>query len=213
MIRNYQHIIWDWNGTLLDDLALSLDLVNDMLIHRGLIPLTLERYREVFTFPVQSYYESIGFDFAREAFEELSSAYVTAYKSRRHECSLYPEARIILEHVHGSGQSQSVLSAHDQETLSELVAAFDVIHLFQHLIGLENSHAISKIHQGRRLLTMLRIQASEVLLIGDTQHDAEVAQALGIDCVLVSHGHQTKNRLKQRGVPVVDSLSELLEEG
>ena len=70
---------------------------------------------------MQSYYESIGFDFARERFEELASAYVAAYKSRWHECSLYPEARTILEHVHGSGQSQSVLSAHDQETLSALI--------------------------------------------------------------------------------------------
>lgn len=210
MIYNYRHIIWDWNGTLLDDLTLSIDLVNDMLARRGLPPLTLERYRDVFTFPVQTYYESIGLDFAQEAFEDLSAAYVAAYKSRWRECSLYPEARTVLEQVRDSGRMQSVLSAHDQGTLVELVGTFDVADLFQHLVGLENSHAVSKIHQGRRLLETLPHHPSQVLLIGDTLHDAEVARALNIDCVLVGYGHQSKQRLKQSGLRVIDSLRDLL---
>jgi phosphoglycolate phosphatase len=209
MIQNYQHIIWDWNGTLLDDLSLSIDIVNSMLTQRGLSALTHPRYREVFTFPVRDYYQSIGFDLVRESFDELSLEFVTKYKSRWHESSLYPQARVILEQIRDSGRSQSVLSAHHQETLVELVETFEVAHLFQHLVGLDNSHATSKIHRGERLLTILPHQASEVLLIGDTLHDAEVAEAIDVDCVLVAHGHQSKQRLKQSGAPVVDSLSGL----
>jgi phosphoglycolate phosphatase len=209
MIQNYQHIIWDWNGTLLDDLSLSIDIVNSMLTQRGLSALTHPSYREVFTFPVRDYYQSIGFDLVRESFDELSLEFVTKYKSRWHESSLYPQARVILEQIRDSGRSQSVLSAHHQETLVELVETFEVAHLFQHLVGLDNSHATSKIHEGRRLLAILPHQASEVLLIGDTLHDAEVAEAIDVDCVLVAHGHQSKQRLKQCGVPVVDSLSGL----
>jgi phosphoglycolate phosphatase len=211
MIQNYQHIIWDWNGTLLDDLALSIDVVNSLLTRRGLTPLTLERYREVFTFPVRNYYQTIGFDFVKESFDDLSVEFVTKFKFRWHEASLYPMAKIILEHVCNSGQSQSVLSAHHQDTLAELVATFDVAHLFQNLVGLENSHAISKITQGKRLLAMLPHHRSRVLLIGDTLHDAEVARAIKVNCVLVAHGHQSKQRLKQSGMPVVDSLQELFE--
>jgi phosphoglycolate phosphatase len=209
MIQNYQHIIWDWNGTLLDDLSLSIDIVNSMLTQRGLSPLTVDRYRDVFTFPVRDYYQLIGFDLAREAFDELSSHYIAAYKSRWHECALYPQAWHLLEQVRSSGRSQSILSAHNQDTLAELVDTFAVRDMFQYLIGLENRQAISKIHQGRRLLAMLPQQASQVLLVGDTLHDAEVAQAIDVDCVLVAHGHQSKQRLKQSGMPVVDSLNEL----
>jgi phosphoglycolate phosphatase len=210
MLQNYQHIIWDWNGTLLDDLSLSVDIMNSILTQRGLSPLSLDRYRDVFTFPVRDYYQSIGFDLVRESFDELSLEFVTKYKSRWHESSLYPQARVILEQIQDSGRSQSVLSAHHQETLAELVNTFDVTHLFQHLIGLENSQAISKIHQGKRLLAMLPHQASDVLLIGDTLHDAEVAEAIDVDCVLVAHGHQSKERLRRQGAPVVESLAELL---
>jgi phosphoglycolate phosphatase len=211
VIQKYQHIIWDWNGTLLDDLALSIDIVNSMLTARGLSPLSRDGYRDVFTFPISSYYESIGFDMGKESFDELSLEFVTIYKSRWHENSLYPQTAVILEQILASGRSQSILSAHQQETLLELVETFDVAHLFQHLIGLANSHAISKIDEGRRLLAMLPHQSSEVLLVGDTLHDAEVANAIGFDCVLVAHGHQSKRRLEQSGMTVVDSLNELID--
>lgn len=77
-------------------------------------------------------------------------------------------------------------------------------------IGLENSHAISRIHQGKRLLSMLSRHEFQVLLIGDTLHDAEAAEAMHVDCVLVAHS-QSKQRLKQSGAPVVDSLRDLFE--
>ena len=209
MIHNYQHIIWDWNGTLLDDLALSLDLVNALLIQRGLAPLTLERYRQVFTFPVRNYYQALGFDFFKESFDDLSVEFVTKFRSRWHEASLYPWAKAILEQVRDSARSQSLLSAHQQDTLAELVTTFDVAHLFQYLVGMKNTHVISKVDEGRRLLAMLPHRRSQVLLIGDTLHDAEVAQAIDVDCILVAHGHQSRERLQGSGVPVVDSLNEL----
>jgi phosphoglycolate phosphatase len=151
MIEDYPHVIWDWNGTLLDDSSLSVDIINSMLIQRSLPPLTLDRYRDVFTFPVRDYYQSIGFDLLRESFDDLS--------------------------LEEAGRSQSVLSAHPQETLTELVETFSVAYLFQRLIGLENSHAISKTHQGKRLLAMLSRHESQVSLIGNTLHDAEVTEA------------------------------------
>jgi len=79
---------------------------------------------------------------------------------------------------------------------------------YDHPIGLKNSHAVSKITEGKRLLAMLPHHRSRVLLIGDTLHDAQVAEALQVDCVLVAHGHQSKQRLKQIEVPVADSLDE-----
>jgi len=209
MIDNYQHIIWDWNGTLLNDLSLSVDTMNVMLAKRRLSLLTVDRYREVLTFPIQEYYRKIGFDFRHESFEQLSLDFISNYKSRWHESKLFPETRRILELIQTSGKSQSILSAHHQDTLSEFVSTFDITHLFQHLVGLDNINAISKVEEGHRLLNMLKYKSSEVLLVGDTLHDAEVAQAVTVDCVLVAHGHQSKQRLQQSGVPVVDSLVEL----
>ena len=66
---SYKGIIWDWNGTLLNDTKLAVESMNKILLKRGLPVLTVERYKHVFTFPVRDYYQSVGFDFDKEPFE------------------------------------------------------------------------------------------------------------------------------------------------
>jgi phosphoglycolate phosphatase len=209
-VSHYRHIIWDWNGTLFDDLAVCVSIVNRMLAQRAMPGLTRDHYRDVFTFPVRDYYQAIGFDLIQESLERLSREFVTAYGSLWNECALYPQTRRVLEHVRNSGRRQSVLSALHRDTLINLVQSFDLSHFFEHLMGLDHIHADSKIEQGRRLLTLIRHEAAEVLLVGDTLHDVEVAEAIGTACVLVAHGHQSKARLQQANVSVVDSLQELI---
>src|SRR5262249_8952401 len=142
-------------------------------------------------------------------FETLSQEFMAAYEAQRHACTLYPDARAVLEHVMASGRRQSLLSAYAQETLITLVHTCNLGHCFAHLMGLDNIYAHSKVEQGRRLLAALPYSPAEILLVGDTLHDAEVAEAMGTACVLVAHGHQAKERLQQSGVPVVDALQEL----
>jgi phosphoglycolate phosphatase-like HAD superfamily hydrolase len=48
-------------------------------------------------------------------------------------------------------------------------------------------------------------------LIGDSHHDAEVAAGLGINCLLVVAGHNSRERLQQNGNRVVNNLSEIFE--
>jgi phosphoglycolate phosphatase len=208
-LSDYQHIIWDWNGTLFNDTALCVTIINTMLCQRALPTLSLDHYQAVFTFPVRDYYPRVGFDLSQESFEALSREFVTTYESRRHEGTLYPHTRRALEHVTASSKRQSLLSAYPQETLIDLVHTFELGHLFEHLRGLGHIYADSKIEQGQQLLSELPHHQSDVLLVGDTLHDAEVAQVLGTDCILIADGHQSKERLAQSGLPVVDSLEEL----
>ena len=67
----YKHIIWDWNGTLLDDGWLFVDVMNTILKRRKMNTITLEKYREIFGFPVKNYYIKLGFDLEKEPFEDL----------------------------------------------------------------------------------------------------------------------------------------------
>ena len=67
--RNYDLVIWDWNGTLLDDTELCYRIANEMRIERGMTPmLGIEEYREFFTFPVIDYYKRMGYTFDTEPF-------------------------------------------------------------------------------------------------------------------------------------------------
>lgn len=212
-LGRYGHVIWDWNGTLLDDAALARGVVNGMLARRGLPTLSPERYGALFDFPIERYYRRLGFDLQAEPFAELAREFHAQYGPRWRDCSLHRGAEAALSAVEAAGVEQSLLSASLQSTLLEHVAHFELTDRFQGLVGVETDHGTSKAAAGRSWLDALGQPPSRVLMIGDTCHDHEVAAELGADCVLVAAGHQARRRLEGCGVPVYDGLGEFFEPG
>jgi phosphoglycolate phosphatase len=209
---NYKHIIWDWNGTLLDDAWLCVEIMNGGLLRRGLPPLTLERYQEIFDFPVIDYYRRLGYDFTRETFEAAGTEFIVEYEKRKVECRLQPAAAETLGAIRDAGIAQSVLSAYKQDSLDEIISHFGLRGCFAKLVGLQDHYASGKIENGRRWIAETGHEPREVLLVGDTVHDCEVARAMGTDCILIHCGHNSLPRLQACGAPVLKTLSELLED-
>lgn len=211
MISNYKHIIWDWNGTLFNDVEVCVSIVNSLLAKRNLPPLSFEKYKEIFTFPVKDYYVTAGFDFEKESFEVVGKEWIDEYERRKHECGLSISTLPLLEKISSMKIDQSILSAYSQHTLVEVVESCGLKKYFSHLVGLDNIYASSKVKLGTELMKKLELNDGEALLIGDTTHDFDVATEIGADCILVASGHQNFKNLEQCGVPVFDSIKELLE--
>ena len=211
MISNYKHIIWDWNGTLFNDVELCVSIVNNVLSKRNLPVLSIEKYKEIFTFPVQIYYAKTGLDFEKESFELLGKEWMDEYEQRKHECSLTPGVVELLEKISSEKIEQSILSAYSQHTLVEVVEHFSLTNYFSHLVGLDNIYASSKVMLGKELMKNLELKNGEALLIGDTIHDFDVATEIGADCILLASGHQSRKNLQQCGVPVFNSIKDFLE--
>ena len=76
-----RHVIWDWNGTLLDDAWLCREIMNGQLRKRGLPTLRAERYEAIFDFPVEGYYRKVGFDWKKESFEEAGTEFIVEYEN------------------------------------------------------------------------------------------------------------------------------------
>ncbi|MFA5815041.1 MAG: hypothetical protein WC865_05425 [Bacteroidales bacterium] len=83
---SYRHIIWDWNGTLLDDKWLCIESICTLLLDRNLPPIDEEKYARIFRFPVKEYYQEAGFDFIHEPFEVPAMEFIRIYDSRKKEC-------------------------------------------------------------------------------------------------------------------------------
>ena len=98
MKGSFRGIIWDWNGTLLNDTGLAVQTMNEMLEKRGLPTLSMEHYKSVFTFPVSNYYQKIGFDFQVEPFEIPANEFIVGYNDRLRSCSLHQDALLVLGH-------------------------------------------------------------------------------------------------------------------
>lgn len=208
-LKPYRHLIWDWNGTLLDDAWLCRDIMNGQLRRRGLPELSAQRYEEVFDFPVEKYYRAVGFDWTRESFQEAGTEFIVEYEKRKKECSLQPGARELLGAIAGRGWSQAVLSAYSHHTLEEFLGHFGVRKHFREVAGSRDHYAAGKVEHGLKMLEELHVPPRETLLIGDTTHDAEVAKAMGVGCVLVPCGHNSRLRLEACGVALVENLGAL----
>jgi len=193
MFNKYEHIIWDWNGTIFDDLDLSISIINGLLKKYNLPELKREEYRNYFTLPVKNYYSQIGFDFSKYSFEDVGKEWIDEYERRKFECGLYNGIEEILKKINALGIRQSILSAYSQHTLEEMVNHFGIRPLFDYVFGLDNIYAASKIQLGKQLIE--KIGNKKVLLIGDIVHDFEVASELGADCILLASGHQSEAKI------------------
>lgn len=196
MNNKYEHIIWDWNGTLLDDVNYCVNIINNVLSKRKLKVISSYEYKEIFTFPVKNYYERLGLLNFGETFEELSVEFIQLYERDKLKCNLFIESKEILDYFLNYGINQSILSAYKFDTLKEIISHFGLNKYFSNIVGMDNIYAFGKIQIGERLVEKINCNKDKIVLIGDTIHDCEVANHLGIDSILVSHGHQkiVKNR-------------------
>ncbi len=209
ILNKYDCIIWDFNGTLLDDVRTGIDSVNTLLAERELSKIeSEEHYRRIFRFPIIEYYRSLGFDFDSEPYEELAPKWVALYLENVKRAELFNDVKETLEYFREQNMRQVVLSATERRMLEGQLNSLGIRDYFDEVMGLGDIHAGSKLSLARAWRE--RNMGVRALLIGDTDHDAENAKEMEADCVLVARGHQSREYLKTLGAPVVVSLKELL---
>lgn len=206
----YKYIMWDWNGTILDDLTVNFDTVNQLLLNRHKKPMeSVDFYREIFDFPVIDFYEKAGFDLENEKFQDIAREYVFEYDERFYEAEIFEDAYGIIKELKDKGVQQMILSATQESFLEKQVRFHDIDYLFTHILGLRDVYAKSKVDVALRWITENNIDPVEVLFVGDTTHDFAVAQSIGCDCVLIARGHQSYDKLSATGAMVLESIEEL----
>jgi len=203
-----QHVIWDWNGTLLDDTQAGVNAINVMLAARGLPQIDVPYYREVFGFPVINFYRAIGFNIEQENWDAVAREFHDLFLADP-SIRLHADAAHALSLIRQSGIGQSVLSASEQSILSAMLEAFGVSRYFDGIFGVDNLYGHSKLELGHALLKRLGLPPDSVLMVGDSLHDHEVAVALGARCLLIAHGHQSYARLARSGAPVLHRLADM----
>lgn len=203
-----RQVLWDWNGTLLDDLWYAIGVRNRVFPAFGLPTIgSIEDYYRQFTFPVRLYYERAGVTDAN--FDQVAHAWMDEYVRGSAEIPLHEDAAHTVHALKAAGIRQVVLSASQLEILGSQLEVYPVLHgCFDCVLGLSDIYARSKEAIGCAYLQDCGIPAAQSVMIGDTLHDAEVARAMGSQCILVARGHQSRETLQAAGVPVCGSLTE-----
>ncbi len=206
-----KNILWDWNGTLLNDVAICIDCINELLSTRELPLLTTDQYRQIFTFPVREYYVKAGFDFGREPFDQLAVEFIENYRQKIKQAALFPDVVHTLKTFESQGIKQYIVSAMEQDFLNQSVDEKGVAGFFESVRGIHDHYAESKTEIAEELLIEGKLDRSKTWFIGDTLHDHEVATETDLNCILVHRGHQSFERLVATRVPLAANLKKVID--
>lgn len=204
-----KHIIWDWNGTLLDDVHACVASINVLLSRYRLPRIGVHRYREIFCFPVRRYYDILGFRFTEAEWNTIADEYHSLYAHFAARTPLRKGVPQTLRNLRRMGIASSILSASEITLLRGMLHARHIVSWFDHVAGLTNRFAHSKVAIGHDLIARSGFDPDDIVLIGDTDHDVEVARSLGCACILLAEGHQSLRRLRACGVPVMQRTEEI----
>ena len=201
-------VVWDWNGTLVDDAFIFVDIMNGYLSEFSLPLISLSDYKNNFCFPVREYYKKLGFRLSIKEFEVLSVDFINRYKKNMLHPNLKNGVIDVLDFLKKNHCSQFILSAQEQTLLNFSLKHYGIKNYFDGVFGLNNNFAESKAALAKKKLA--HVLARPVVFVGDTTHDFEVSSSVGGQCCLVSWGHNSLQRLKETKQPVVKNPKDLL---
>ncbi|MBE6890535.1 MAG: HAD family hydrolase [Ruminococcaceae bacterium] len=205
----HSHILWDFNGTILNDVEVGFESANILLTRHGLNELkSIEEYRKIFCFPIIDYYRKLGFDFNKNPYSELAVEWVSIYNENVYKAKLYDGIIRLLNEINKSKSPQLILSATELKMLKGQLKSLGISEYFDMVLGTGDIYAYSKEEIAINWANI--VKPKNALLIGDTTHDKTVADAAGFNCILVANGHEDKQRLIETNATVVDSVNDII---
>jgi len=214
-----RHVIWDWNGTLFDDLNIVVAAVNASLWQFGAGPITADDYRDHYTRPVHRFYERLlDREVTAAEWQSIDVAFHEAYRRRLGDARLTRDARAVIERLDRIEATQSVLSMWWHDELIPFVAAHGISDRMIRVDGNRGEAGETKaVHLARHIEALAGIidglSPTDCLVVGDSLDDARAAQEVGVSCVLYDGGSHHHSELVGAGVPVAATLSEAIELG
>lgn len=207
-----KHIVWDWNGTLLDDLPVVVEAVNLSMGRLGMPPIDEDGYRDHFTRPVRAFYDSLfGRIVSDEEWELLNEGFHTEYFARVEGAALSVDTLDALNATTKLGWGQSLLSMSPQDWLERVVASKGVADRFLLVDGLRGPTGGLKALHMEEHIESLDIHPQRVVVVGDTPDDAVAARHVGANVVLYDGGSHHLPHLEGMGAPVAHSLVQAVE--
>lgn len=209
----FTHVVWDWNGTLSDDLWIAVESINACRSVSGLPPISRGDYRNNYQRPVRLFHEWVqGKELTDAEWEVEQATFEAAYSSRAHKAELVVDARTCLEQLKVTGVGQSVLSMLPHSQLNKAISLQAVQQYFALVEGPKGNDSSTKAGLLQKHVTNPCVRSrQDVVMIGDCVDDATAAATAGIHCVLVASAAYQPRALLQGAAPTFDTLSDAVQ--
>ena len=178
-----QNIIFDWSGTLVDDLPPVLEATNAVMRTFGRAELSRDEFRAQFRLPFMHWYEEI---LPGVTVDELDRVFLAAFAASQQPVTVLPHAREFLEACAAAGKRMFVLSSAPQHAVEAQARDLGLHGYFEHFYA----GVRDKRQQIGRVLEEKDLAREHTLMIGDMRHDIHTARAGGIRSVAVLTGYE-----------------------
>lgn len=207
-----QLLLWDWNGTILNDVQETVDSYNKMLynFNKREEQLTKEEYREHFQSDIRGFYKYLGFTGEEQEFKAAAKMYLDFYKKESMKSPLQKDIPEVLDYFRTKGIQQKIVSASNQKIVTNQVRRFPLGRFIDEVIGCSTIYAENKKKLVEDTLRKAKCQPEECLMVGDTITDGKIATELGLHCCMFTGGHQNESNLPFN-LPKIHDMKELLQ--
>ena len=200
MIRN---IIFDWSGTLVDDLPAVWKATNFVLTQAEREELTLEQFRAEFCLPFTKFYDRFV---PHIPLPQLEEWFHTQFRAAQDSVIELPHAREFLEFCAARKIRMFLLSTVHENHFAVQAATTG----FDRFLEKPYTGVIDKRLKIQNILEENRLRPEETLFIGDMQHDIETAKHGGVFSCAVLTGYNSLDQLRAAEPDViVEHLGEL----
>ncbi len=206
-------ILWDFNGTVMDDMGASAGAVNAMLEKRNLPLISEEWYTLNLIMPLEAFYASVGFDMQAERIEEVSEEF--QQECKKFPRPVFPEVLAVLEQFQKAGLRQLLFSSLHHDLLTAQAKERGIADYFEGIVGRQDRSLGGKEAAVQAYLEQHHIEPQQVLVVGDLTTDADMARYVGSPCALICKGHQHRKILEKTDAYILNNAAEiaaLLEE-
>lgn len=178
-----RNLIFDWSGTVVDDLPPVVEATNVVLTRYGLEAMDRETFRREFSLPFTAFYERL---LPGVGIEELELLFRPAMAASVQPVTVIPHALSFLEHCAQRGCRMFVLSSAPPEAVEAQAAALGLDHFFEVIYA----GVRDKTLRIAGILEEHELEPAETAMIGDMRHDVHAAQAAGIRSIAVLTGYE-----------------------
>lgn len=203
-------IVWDWNGTILNDVPLNIEILNNILLEYHIKPIDYDEYKNLFCFPIKSFYQKLGFHIeSDEEYFSIIDKFNSMYRKRMFEPHLQDDAIEVLSELEKQNYIQLLLSGLNVEDLVAQVKNFELFSLFHRVIGSKTNDANDKDNNLKRILQSYN--KNSIVLIGDTTAELKLSSDNNCKAILVTCGHQSENVISKKTALYCNSLSDIFQ--
>lgn len=209
-------IVWDWNGTLLDDTDACVAAINQYLAIAAKPKIDSDKFRTCFDIPITRLYENLGFTEIeiQESMARWQEIFHENYEMMARICQLREGARSILRSTELVNINNFILSNHIAHSITSHLSRHEAEHQIHMVMAYESRATQFREPKGQRFATHMREQGlipANGIIIGDTPEEVQIGRELGLTTIAITGGYASESRL-QAAKPdyLIHALPEML---